>query len=158
MGTPWFSSFCSPHYFLTTKINLGDAEELSFKALECTWRMMNFTLFLVACQSRYKRPCLSVGWSIKGCFIAHGCWLPCINILRHFLREHSLELNLLQLSHSMFCKNVACLAVARGCHTWIRSLATAKQATFLQNTRWESCSKFEFKQCSLKESLKMLLF
>merc|ERR1711942_19999 len=74
-----------------------------------------------------------------------------INILRNFLREHFFKLNLLQLSHSMFCKNVARLAVARGCHTWIRSLATAKRATFLQNILWESCSKFYFKQCSLKK-------
>merc|ERR1711942_418986 len=80
-----------------------------------------------------------------------------INILRNFLREHFFKLNLLQLSHSMFCKNVARLAVARGCHTWIRSLATAKRATFLQNILWESCSKFYFKQCSLKKSLKILI-
>ena len=58
----------------------------------------------------------------------------------------------------MFCKNVARLAVAKGCHTWIRSLATAKRATFLQNILWESCSKFYFKQCSLKKSLKILIF
>ena len=30
-----------------------------------------------------------------------------------YLREHCLKLNLLQLSHSMFCKNIARLAVAR---------------------------------------------
>ena len=80
---------------------------------------------------------------VKGCFIAHDSWLPwkrismyfCqnISILRNFLREHFLKLNLLQLSKSMFCKNVAYLAVARGCSTWIHSLATAKRATFLQN-------------------------
>ena len=57
---------------------------------------------------------------------------------------------MLQLFDSMFCKNVARLAVARGCHTWIRSLATAKQAIFLQNIISESCSKFHFKQYSLK--------
>ena len=74
------------------------------------------------------------------------------------MREHCLKSNLLQLSHSMFCKNVARLAVARGCHTWIRSLATAKQATFLQKILWESFSKFDFKQCSLKKSLKILIF
>ena len=77
--------------------------------------------------------------------------------MRNFLREHFSKLNLLQLSHSMFCKNVARLAVARGCHTWIRSLATAKQAIFLQNILWESCSKFYFKQCSLKKILKILI-
>ena len=36
-----------------------------------------------------------------------------INTLRNFLREHCLELNLLQLSHNMFCKNITCLVVAR---------------------------------------------
>ena len=50
-----------------------------------------------------------------------------------FFSENCLRLNLLQLSHSMFCKNVACLAVAMGCHTWIHSLAMAKQAIFLKN-------------------------
>ena len=81
-----------------------------------------------------------------------------INILTDMAKEHCLESNLLQLSHSMFCKNIARLAVARGCHTWIRSLATAKRAIFLQNILWESCSKFDFKQCSLKKSLKILIF
>ena len=81
-----------------------------------------------------------------------------INTLRNFLRDHCLKLNLLQLSHSMFCKNVARLAVAKGCHTWIRSLTTAKRAIFLQNILWESCSKFNFKQCSLKKFLKILIF
>ena len=79
-------------------------------------------------------------------------------ILTDIIREHCSKLNLLQLSHSMFCKNVARLAVARGCHTWIRSLATAKRAIFLQNILWESCCKFDFKQCSLKKFLKMLIF
>ena len=51
----------------------------------------------------------------------------------------------------MFCKNVARLAVARGCHIWIRSLATAKQAIFLENILRECYSKFDFKQCSLKK-------
>ena len=105
---------------------------------------------------------------IKEWFIPHDIWLPWkhisiysrqnINILRDFLREHCLKLNLLQFSHSMFCKNVARLAVARGCHTWIRSPATAKRAIFLQNILWESCSKFNFKQCSLKKFLKILIF
>ena len=40
-----------------------------------------------------------------------------INILTDVIREHCSELNLLQLSHSMFCKNIARLAVARGHHT-----------------------------------------
>ena len=40
-----------------------------------------------------------------------------INILTNIIREHCSELNLLQLSHSMFCKNIAHLAVARGHHT-----------------------------------------
>ena len=34
-----------------------------------------------------------------------------INILRDFLKEHCLNLNLLQLSHSMFCKNIARLTL-----------------------------------------------
>ena len=60
---------------------------------------------------------------IKGCFIPHDSWLPWkhismysrknINILRNFFREHCLKSNLQQLSHSMFCKNIARLAVAR---------------------------------------------
>ena len=72
--------------------------------------------------------------------------------MRDFFREHCLKSNLLQLSHSMFGKNVARLAVAMGCHTWIRSLATAKRAIFLQNILWESCSKFYFKQYFLKNA------
>ena len=40
-----------------------------------------------------------------------------INILRNIVREHCLELNLLQLSHGMFCKNIARLAIAREHHT-----------------------------------------
>ena len=40
-----------------------------------------------------------------------------INILTNIIREHCSELNLLKLSHSMFCKNIARLAVARGHHT-----------------------------------------
>ena len=39
-----------------------------------------------------------------------------INILTDTIREYCLKLNLLQLSHSMFCKNIACLAVAREHH------------------------------------------
>ena len=58
----------------------------------------------------------------------------------------------------MFCKNVAPLVVTRGCHTWIHSLATAKQAIFLQNILWESYSKFNFKQCSFKKFFKILIF
>ena len=38
------------------------------------------------------------------------------------------------------------------------SIATAKQVTFLRNILSESCSKFDFKQCSLKKSLKILIF
>ena len=74
------------------------------------------------------------------------------------MREHCSKSNLLQLSYNMFCKNVARLAVAREHHTWIRSIATAKRAIFLQNILWESCCKFDFKQCSLKKFLKMLIF
>ena len=58
----------------------------------------------------------------------------------------------------MFCKNIARLAVARECiYVW-QPLATAKQAIFLQNVFWKSCSKFNFKQCSLKKFLKILIF
>ena len=39
-----------------------------------------------------------------------------INILIDIIREHCSELNLLQLSHNMFCKNIASLAVAREHH------------------------------------------
>ena len=39
-----------------------------------------------------------------------------INILIDIIREHCSKLNLLQLSHSMFCKNIASLAVAREHH------------------------------------------
>ena len=38
------------------------------------------------------------------------------NILTDIIREHCSESNLLQLSHSMFCKNIARLAVAREHH------------------------------------------
>ena len=58
----------------------------------------------------------------------------------------------------MFCKNVARLTVARGCNTQMRSLATAKQATFLQNILRENWNKFDFKQCSQKKTLKILIF
>ena len=46
-----------------------------------------------------------------------------ILILKDLFREHCLKLDLLQLSQSMFCKNGARLAVARGCHTWIRQMS-----------------------------------
>ena len=39
-----------------------------------------------------------------------------INILIDIIREHCSELNLLQLFHSMFCTNIASLAVAREHH------------------------------------------
>ena len=62
-----------------------------------------------------------------------GKSLQLINILRDLFKEHCLKLNLLQVFHSMFCKNVARLVVAMGCHTWICSLAMAKRVIFLQN-------------------------
>ena len=40
-----------------------------------------------------------------------------INIFTNVMREHRSELDLQQLSHSMFCKNIASLAVAREHHT-----------------------------------------
>ena len=39
-----------------------------------------------------------------------------IDILKNIIREHCSELDLLQLSHSMSCKNIARLAVAREHH------------------------------------------
>ena len=58
----------------------------------------------------------------------------------------------------MFCKNIARLAVAReSIHVW-QPLATAELATFLQNILWESCTKSNFKKCSLKKFLKILIF
>ena len=87
----------------------------------------------------------------KGCFIDDGCWLlwkhismfsrENNNILRNFLREHCLKSNLQQLSHSMFCKNIARLAVARERNYVWRPLATAERAIFSQNILWESCSR-----------------
>ena len=105
---------------------------------------------------------------IKKWYISHDIWLPwkhisiyscqIINILRNFLREQCLKLNLLQLSNNMFCKNIACLAIARECiYVW-QPLATAERATFLQNILWKSYSKFDFKQCSIKKILKILIF
>ena len=64
----------------------------------------------------------------------------------------------IKTSHSMFCKNVTRLVVARGCYTWIRCLAMAKRAMVLQNILWDSCSKFDFKKCSLKKLFKILIF
>ena len=53
-----------------------------------------------------------------------------------------MKLNFEQLSHSMFCKNIASLAVAmETCDPWI----LAKRAIFLQNILWESCPKFYLK-------------
>ena len=55
--------------------------------------------------------------------------------------EIYLEFNLEQLSHGMFCKNIARLAVAmENGFSWI----LAKQAIFLQNILWKSCSKSNF--------------
>ena len=61
------------------------------------------------------------------------------------LWESCSKSNLEQLSHSMFCKNIARLASIQGTPV---SIATAKRAIFLQNMLWESCSKFNFKQLS----------
>ena len=44
------------------------------------------------------------------------------------------------------------------CDNPVMLLATTKRATFLQNILYESCSKFDFEQCSLKKSLKILIF
>ena len=74
-----------------------------------------------------------------------------------FIKEHCLKSNLLQLSHNMFCKNVARLAVAREPnYVWQPYNATAKRATFSQNILWENCSKLNFKQCFLKKNLSII--
>ena len=41
-----------------------------------------------------------------------------INILTDIIRKRCSGLNLQQLSHSMFCKDIARLAIAREHHTW----------------------------------------
>ena len=54
-----------------------------------------------------------------------------------------LKFNFEQLSHSMSCKNIDSLAVAKEtCCPWI----LAKRAIFLQDMLWESCSKPHFEQ------------
>ena len=54
----------------------------------------------------------------------------------------------------MFCNNIARLAVAKErIHVW-QPLATAKQATFLQNILWESYGKFNFKKFFFKKFIK----
>ena len=65
--------------------------------------------------------------------------------LQNILWESCSKFNLEQLSHSMFCKNIARLASIQGTPV---SIATAKRAIFLQNILWESCSKFNSKQYS----------
>ena len=61
------------------------------------------------------------------------------------LWESCSEFNLEQLSHSMFCKNIAHLAVAmETCFP----LILAKRAIFLRNIPWESCSKLNSEQLS----------
>ena len=65
--------------------------------------------------------------------------------LQYILWESCSKLNFEQLSHSMFCKNIVSLAVAKETYfPWIR----AKQVIFLQNILWENCLKFNFKQIS----------
>ena len=61
------------------------------------------------------------------------------------LWESCLKFDFEQLSHSMFCKNIARLASIQGTPV---SIATAKRAIFLQNILWESCSKLNSKQLS----------
>ena len=61
------------------------------------------------------------------------------------LWESCLKLNFEKLSHSMFCKNIASLAVAK--ETYFPCIR-AKPAILLQNILWENCSKFNFKQIS----------
>ena len=45
---------------------------------------------------------------------SHNCYN--INIFKYVIREHCLKLDSQQLSQNMFCKNIACLAVAREHH------------------------------------------
>ena len=57
--------------------------------------------------------------------------------------------------------NIICSVVVREhhkAHTQLSSQAKTKQAIFLLNILWESCSKFDFKQCSFKKFLKILIF
>ena len=61
------------------------------------------------------------------------------------LWESCSKSNLEQLSHSMFCKNIARLASIQGTPV---SIATAKRAIFLQNILWESCLEFNLEQLS----------
>ena len=70
------------------------------------------------------------------------------------LWESCCKLNLEQLSHSMFCKNITRLAVAMETGVpWI----LAKRAIFLQNILWESCSKFDFEQLSHSMSVQNII-
>ena len=43
-------------------------------------------------------------------------------------------------------------------HTFRWTKQTSSAKTYLQNILWESCSKFNFKQCSFKKFLKILIF
>ena len=47
-------------------------------------------------------------------FNSHNCYN--MNIFTNVIKEHCLKSNLQQLSYSMYCKNIACLAVAREHH------------------------------------------
>ena len=76
-------------------------------------------------------------------------------------REHCSKSNFLQLSHSMFCKNVARLAIARNIFPrFLPKISMFWEILLgnIQNILGESCSKFDFEQCSLKKSLKILIF
>ena len=74
--------------------------------------------------------------------------------LQDILWESCSKLNSKQLSHSMFCKNIARLAVAMETGVpWI----LAKRAIFLQNILWESCSKFDFEQLSHSMSVQNII-
>ena len=61
------------------------------------------------------------------------------------LWESCSKSNLEQLSHSMFCKNIARLASIQGTPV---SIATAKRVIFLQSILRESCFKLNSKQIS----------
>ena len=59
------------------------------------------------------------------------------------LWDSCLKLHFEQLSHSIFCKNIASLAVAmETCVPWL----LAKQAIFVQNILWEKYLRLNSKQ------------
>ena len=66
-------------------------------------------------------------------------------IATDMLWENCLKFDFKQHSHSMFYKNIACLASNEGTQV---SIATTKLAIFLQNILWECCLEFNLEQLS----------